>query len=165
VADYDEGLQIISVSDPSSPYLLGSYDTPSYAWGVFVQDSLACVADYGSGLQIISVSDPSNPHHSGSCDTPGNARQAFGQGKYVHVADSYSLIILETPFGIWRGDVNGDGLLGVGDVVYLINFVLKDGPAPDPLIVGDCNCDGIIDLDDVIFLIQYLFMNGSPPVC
>jgi len=75
------------------------------------------------------------------------------------------LIILETPFGIWRGDVNGDGLLGVGDVVYLINFVLKDGPSPDPLELGDVNCDDVIDLDDVIFLIDYLFRYGPPPVC
>jgi hypothetical protein len=64
-----------------------------------------------------------------------------------------------------RGDCNADGVIDVGDVVYLINFVLRDGPSPDPLTVGDCNCDEVIDLDDVIFLIHYLFLNGPAPVC
>jgi hypothetical protein len=62
-----------------------------------------------------------------------------------------------------RGDCNGDGVIDVGDVVYLINYLFIHGPAPVPLISGDVNSDGVVDVSDVVYLINYLFINGPPP--
>ncbi len=62
-----------------------------------------------------------------------------------------------------RGDANQDGIIDIGDVIYLINYLFIDGSAPEPLWVGDCNCDGVVDIGDVVFLINYLFISGSPP--
>jgi hypothetical protein len=65
-----------------------------------------------------------------------------------------------------RGDVFEPACqVDVSDVVYLINYVLKDGPAPDPECMGDCNPphDGQVDLEDVTYVIQYLFQFGPPP--
>ncbi len=64
-----------------------------------------------------------------------------------------------------RGDVNMDGTMDVGDVVYLINYLFKSGTAPDPLAVGNTNCDGVVDIGDVVYLINYLFRAGPPPAC
>jgi hypothetical protein len=63
------------------------------------------------------------------------------------------------------GDVNADGKINISDVVYLINYLLINGPAPDPLWVGDCNCDGVVIVSDVVYLINYLFIGGPPPCC
>jgi hypothetical protein len=63
------------------------------------------------------------------------------------------------------GDANGDGLVDVGDVIYLINYLYKGGAAPDPLWVGDVNCDGQVNLGDVVYLINYLFKGGPAPDC
>jgi hypothetical protein len=63
------------------------------------------------------------------------------------------------------GDLNGDTVINSADVVYLINYLFKGGPAPDPLWVGDVNCDGIINSADVVYLINYLFKGGPPPIC
>jgi hypothetical protein len=63
------------------------------------------------------------------------------------------------------GDANGDGLVDVGDVIYLINYLYKGGTSPDPLWVGDLNCDGQVNLGDVVYLINYLFKAGPPPGC
>ena len=63
------------------------------------------------------------------------------------------------------GDANGDGIIDLGDVLYLINYLYKGGPAPDPLEAGDCNCDGVVDLGDVLYLISYLYKGGPPPGC
>jgi hypothetical protein len=41
VANDTSGVQIIDVSNPSSPQLRGSYDTPGSAWGVFVSGGRA----------------------------------------------------------------------------------------------------------------------------
>jgi hypothetical protein len=48
VADYGSGLQVIDISDPTSPSIAGSYDTPGNAYGVAISGDYAFVADYGS---------------------------------------------------------------------------------------------------------------------
>jgi hypothetical protein len=44
-----------------------------------------------------------------------------------------------------------------------VNYLYKNGSAPDPQQAGDCNCDATVDLGDVVYLINYLFKQGSPP--
>jgi len=61
------------------------------------------------------------------------------------------------------GDVNGDKVVEIGDVVYLINYLYKSGPAPDPLELGDVNLDVVVDIGDVVYLINYLYKKGTPP--
>jgi hypothetical protein len=63
------------------------------------------------------------------------------------------------------GDANGDGVINVTDVVYLINYLFIGGPAPNPLAAGDANCDGVVNASDVVYLINYLFISGPPPSC
>ncbi len=62
------------------------------------------------------------------------------------------------------GDANGDGLIDIADVVYLINYLFISGPTPVPLEAGDANCDGVVDIADVVYLINYLFIDGPPPL-
>jgi len=62
-----------------------------------------------------------------------------------------------------RGDANRDGVVELGDVVYLITYLYKNGPAPVPLLAGDANCDGIVELGDVVYLISYLYKSGPAP--
>jgi len=71
--------------------------------------------------------------------------------------------IKEIPF--IYGDANGDGVINSADVVYLINYLFKGGPAPQPLEPGDVNCDGIINSADVVYLINFLFKGGPVPGC
>jgi hypothetical protein len=73
-------------------------------------------------------------------------------------------VLLNEPSFI-RGDANGDGLVDPADVVYLINYLFRNGAAPDPLAAGDANCDGTVGPADVVYLINYLFRGGDPPGC
>ena len=67
---------------------------------------------------------------------------------------------------IWqRGDANGDGVINIADVVYLLNYLFLSGSAPDPLWLGDANCDGVVNIADVVYLLNYLFGGGPPPGC
>jgi hypothetical protein len=63
------------------------------------------------------------------------------------------------------GDVNSDGMIDIGDVVYLVNYLYQGGPAPSPLQCGDWDCDGVVNLGDVIYLVNYLYRGGDPPGC
>ncbi len=65
--------------------------------------------------------------------------------------------------GTPKGDVTGDGMINLGDVVFLVNYLYRGGPAPDPLDMGDVNCDGTVDIGDVVYLVNYLYQGGPPP--
>jgi len=67
--------------------------------------------------------------------------------------------------GYFRGDVNGDKKLSLGDIVYLINYAFKTGPQPYEFIdQGDVNNDDNVDLADIVYLINYLFKHGPAPI-
>ena len=85
VANYDYGLQIINVTNPTQPNIVGSVNTSS-AQAVTVSDGLAYVADGASGLQLINLIDPA-PHIVSSVDTPGDARGVTVLGNFAYVAD------------------------------------------------------------------------------
>jgi len=108
--------------------------------------------------------------------------QTSGSGMWIWQADApgeHRVVIQNAPagdslaqscafsvqIGAKTGDTNGDGIIDVGDVVYLINYLFKTGPAPFPLASGDCNCDDNVDVGDIVYLINYLFKGGTPPSC
>jgi hypothetical protein len=64
--------------------------------------------------------------------------------------------------GCLEGDVDGNGIIDVGDVFYLINFLFANGPAP--VCSGDVDASTTVDIADVFYLINYLFAAGPPPV-
>jgi M6 family metalloprotease-like protein len=72
---------------------------------------------------------------------------------------------IHIPHEFLHGDANGNGEIDLGDVVYLITYQYKNGPAPNPLLTGDVTCDGLVNLGDVVYLITYLYRNGPPPPC
>lgn len=60
-----------------------------------------------------------------------------------------------------RGELNGDGLIDVFDVIASIDIVFSGGPDPQGL--ADVNCDNVADVFDVIYLIEYAFSGGAAP--
>lgn len=62
-----------------------------------------------------------------------------------------------------KGDANGDGVVNIGDAVYIITYVFRGGPAPVPLTAGDANCDGNVNVGDAVYLISFIFRGGPAP--
>jgi hypothetical protein len=65
----------------------------------------------------------------------------------------------------FNGDLTGDMQIALGDVVYLITFLYKNGPAPNPLELADVNSNGVVDLGDLVYLISYQYKGGPKPPC
>jgi hypothetical protein len=63
------------------------------------------------------------------------------------------------------GDADGSGVINILDVTTLINFLYKDGPAPEPIGSGDANGNGDCNILDITHLIGYLYQEGPEPVC
>jgi hypothetical protein len=67
VADYEDGLEIVNISDPTELSIIASYmDNPnSVTWpgstDIDYMDGIIYLASQDNGLQIINVSDPFNP--------------------------------------------------------------------------------------------------------
>jgi hypothetical protein len=83
----------------------------------------------------------------------------------IETDDSNNQDTTTVSFTAIRGDANGDGIIDVGDVVYVVSYLYKNGPAPAPLDAGDANCDGIINVGDIVYLVSYLYRGGPPPGC
>lgn len=66
-----------------------------------------------------------------------------------------------TPF--IRGEVNDDGIVNIGDPVYLLAFLFSMGPAPVPFAESDANGDGSTDVADTVYLLTFLFGSGPQP--
>jgi hypothetical protein len=71
VADDWEGLQIINISNPTSPYIDTTLLGADNAMDVFIDNNYAYIADLRSGLKIIEVSNPALPFQVGEYDTSG----------------------------------------------------------------------------------------------
>lgn len=62
------------------------------------------------------------------------------------------------------GDVNQDGRLSQGDIIYLVNHVLRGGPLPVPVWqAGDTNCDETLSQSDIVLLVNHLLRGGPSP--
>ena len=72
------------------------------------------------------------------------------------------LAAIQYSFGM-TGDLNGDEQITISDVIYLVNYLYRAGPAPSPLSLADADCDGDQDAGDVVYLVNYLFKGGPGP--
>jgi len=133
VSATSNGLSIVDITDPTTPIITGTYDTPSWSCRVHVQGTIAYVADWtGGGLQIIDVSNPAAPAFLGSYDTPGSACGGIqAAGDYVYLADgSEGLMIFDVAdptdpilVNTITGTVNE--VLVKGDIAYVTGSGLK----------------------------------------
>lgn len=97
--------------------------------------------------------------HDGIGDTPHPILESSNQDRYP-LMNPWSGM----PITSLCGDANGDGIVDVGDIVYLINYLFKGQSPPKPaLCIGDVTCDGIVNVGDIVSLIGYLFKNGVSP--
>jgi hypothetical protein len=62
------------------------------------------------------------------------------------------------------GDVNISGAITSADIIYLVSYAFKSGPAPLPVPeAGDVNCDGQVNSADIIYLVNFVFKSGPSP--
>ena len=63
------------------------------------------------------------------------------------------------------GNVDGVEGIDILDIVFLINYKYKGGPAPEPIESGDV--DGIppVNILDIVYLINSIYKDGPNPIC
>ena len=96
-----------------------------------------------------------------SCDNcPNVFNPSQSDSNSNGIGDSCEVICLAT----LTGDVNISGTLTAADIISLVSFVFKNGPAPLPCEAsGDVNCTGTVTSADIIYMVGHIFKGASPP--
>ena len=140
-----------------------SWNKPESADSIIIERNDSTDWSRGEGIEIYN-GDGTEFEDSGLEPLHHYYYQAWSyctQEELSQYSDEYAATDTSTLFK--RGDANGDKEVTIADVVYLINYLLKSGPVPDPLESGDADCDSEVKIEDVVYLINYLFNSGPPP--
>jgi len=126
LADWNEGLKIIDISDKYKPELAGEFDTKGYAFKVTVQGNYAYVSDWDEGLAIIDVSDLSDPVEVGRFTNVDHASDCTVIGDVAYLVDWWGLRIIDirdrtNPIALSSLETPGYsyGIDVVGDYAYI----------------------------------------------
>lgn len=87
IADWEAGILIVDVSDPTDPQELATVSTVGEADDVDVLGDLMAIADRSVGLVLWDVSDPANPVEMGSTSIRGFANALDSDSGLVYFAD------------------------------------------------------------------------------
>jgi hypothetical protein len=123
-------------------------------------DNIAILKNNGNGTFQSRIN-----YGAGDCAISIFSADLDGDGDLDLAAANLNSSNVSILLNIRRGDCNGSGGVELGDVVYLISYLYKSGPAPKHLQVGDVNCDEAVQLGDLVYLISYLFKSGPAPCC
>ncbi len=165
------GIMVFDISDPYNIDSVGCFPIPEgRAWNVYVKGNYAYVCAHlqptleWDRIYVLDISDPTNPSLVTYYNTPGGPRDVFVDAPYVLVAEDTSLLVFEASFLHYvAGDANGDGQVNGADVVFIINYLYRQGTPPRLMEAADANGDCVVNASDVVYLINYLFRNGPPP--
>ena len=63
------------------------------------------------------------------------------------------------------GDADGNGAVNILDVSFVVSYLYKSGPAPNPSVRADVDHSGAVNILDVGYLVSYLYKGGALPNC
>jgi len=100
----------------------------------------------------------------GSSITVGQTSTGAGESESYKSSTGY-YEISASPCDCESGEADGISPINILDVVYLINFKYKSGPAPSPyaLCNGDADCDCAVNILDVVYIINFKYKSGPAP--
>jgi len=77
------GLDIIDISNPSAPVIIGNCDLPGYATYVALSGKYAYVANSTEYVQVVDISNPASPKKVGTAKTENTVVFVLVSGKYL----------------------------------------------------------------------------------
>jgi thermitase len=148
-----------------SPYFL------TQTYGYMAGTSMSCGMVTGLASLLLSIEPNFTAHElrqiiEESADQVGDYMYYIDTGKSYELGhgriNCYNALVLASGYTYIYGDANGDGVINLGDLVFLITYLYRGGPPPDPLSAGDGNGDCAINVGDVVYMISYLYRMGDP---
>lgn len=82
----------------------------------------------------------------------------------VVLVDGSLTVLLPPEWICGDADGNDNPIIDILDLIFIVDYLFRQGPAPDPLGRADVNCSGSVDVIDITYLVGYLFQQG-PELC
>lgn len=136
-------------------------------WGTMTGTSMAAPAVAGIIAQWLQINPNLSPSQvkdilaqtaikDSFTNDPGYGVRFGPNGKVDAMAGVRLLLGLDDEEEILRGDVNGDGIINITDLTWLIDYMIGI-PDPDFVIeAADVHPDGILNIEDVSYLIDLM---------
>ena len=105
-----------------------------------------------------------NPYKSLPQPLKFRIRAADTGGESIIEAALDAFEITGTYLSFPPGDMDQSGAVTAADIVYLVNFVFKGGPAPLGPETGDVNGSCTATSADIIYLVNFVFRSGPAPL-
>ena len=146
-----------------APYYLAQ------SYGYMAGTSMSCGMVTGLASLLLSIQPYLNDFElreiiEESADQVGDYQYYVETGKSYELGhgriNCYAAMVLASGYTYVYGDANADGVVTVGDVVYLVRYLYRAGPPPDPPSAGDVNADCVVTVGDIIYLMNYLYREG-----
>ncbi|MFA6908882.1 MAG: Ig-like domain-containing protein [Patescibacteria group bacterium] len=125
----------------------------------FVMDSSVVLnedstAPYAFALDSSTVSAGAHTIQAKAYDRAGNVTTSVSHG--VTIFHSATFVC---------GDVDGNAIVTISDIVSLINYIFNGTFISDPLAASDVDGNGLVTISDAVYLIQFIFSGGPAPAC
>jgi len=147
-------LAVIDISNPTSPFVVGTVDTLGNGIAVAVSGSYAYVGTADFSFQVIDIANPVAPTIVGNIYVPGTSRGVVVSGSYAYVAADSGLQVVDVTnpaLPVLVGSVatsgGAQGIAIQGSYAYIADYVSGlqvidiTNPA-SPVIVGNVDTPG-----------------------
>ncbi|MCI0532543.1 MAG: YCF48-related protein, partial [candidate division Zixibacteria bacterium] len=159
----DSGI-ILRSSDGGVNWSPQSSGTSQTLRGVFFSDANNGTAVGDEGIILKTTDGGANWTRQPSGTEQPLRAVSFSYSNIGWTVGSFGFILAYKDCSARAGDVTGEGSILLPDIVAVINYLFRAGPAPDPLCRADANGNGNVLLPDIVYLINFLFRSGPAPV-
>ena len=133
--------------------------------GISVYSDQTSVSDNVGGQQLRAFFDGWTPDTELGVEYDITTYTVLATDDNIVNDSAFSLVVTGEAAPWTCGDANGDSNVNILDVVYIINYKYKSGPAPYPLNSADADNSGTINILDVVYLINFKYKSGPAPNC
>lgn len=174
---YDVTIELSAPTVVEGPFFAGFFfgsivDPAAYLSLVTDSVEKTCVTFniWDTTLGYIDLGDDISVHESvytfsDPCRTaPANAPGCFDFDGRV-ILFTTGIISDNTGCCIIPGDANHNGMLSIGDVLYILNYIFNQGPAPECLDEADVNGNNSVNVADAQILLSNIFRGISNETC
>ncbi len=120
------------------------------------------VVNEGAELDVIYGEDEGNVMTKKQVNTAWNKMWVpmyYGKSEYGY---NTWMVYSGSDDDVLLGDANGDGEIGMPDVMFIVNYILGTPDASFNTGAADANLDGEVGMPDVMFIVNYI-LNGKFP--